>query len=285
MPNRIIKESVCTSDNIDQLTDFQENFFYRLIVNCDDFGRFDARPKLLSSRLYPLKSIPTDAVEDALDALQKADLITLYSVDGHPYLFVNKWDQHQQKRSDKSKFPEPTESNLIHIVADDEDCEQMKSDDEDCNQMKSSDINCNQVISDDSKFPRIRNRNRNTYNDIRDTNTNTNTELSDVDAQKTLREQNQVLEAAENAGFKMSPWERSSLVDLYAQHGLEKVLNGIEACVKHGVSTLAYLEGCLNGKPKKQKPVVPVQDYEQRDYSDAENEVRKNMLAMMNETG
>ena len=33
MPNRIIKESICTSDNIEALTDFQETFFYRLIKN------------------------------------------------------------------------------------------------------------------------------------------------------------------------------------------------------------------------------------------------------------
>ena len=41
MPNRIIKESICTSDNVDQLTAFEETVFVRLIVNCDDFGRMD----------------------------------------------------------------------------------------------------------------------------------------------------------------------------------------------------------------------------------------------------
>ena len=42
MPNRIIKESICTSCEIDSLTPEQEVFFYRLIVNCDDYGRMDA---------------------------------------------------------------------------------------------------------------------------------------------------------------------------------------------------------------------------------------------------
>ena len=55
MPNRIIKESVCTSDSVDGLSWFEEVFFYRLIVNCDDYGRFDARPAVLKSRLFPLK--------------------------------------------------------------------------------------------------------------------------------------------------------------------------------------------------------------------------------------
>ena len=55
MPNRIIKESICTSDSINQLTPFQEVFFYRLLVNCDDYGRLDARPEVLASKLYPLR--------------------------------------------------------------------------------------------------------------------------------------------------------------------------------------------------------------------------------------
>lgn len=54
MPNRFLKDSICTSDNIDRLTAFQETFFYRLIVNCDDFGRMDARPKVLAAKLYQI---------------------------------------------------------------------------------------------------------------------------------------------------------------------------------------------------------------------------------------
>lgn len=42
MPNRIIKESICVSESIDSLSWFDEVFFYRLIVNCDDYGRLDA---------------------------------------------------------------------------------------------------------------------------------------------------------------------------------------------------------------------------------------------------
>ena len=36
MPNRVIKESICTSEQIDALTPFEEITFYRLIVNADD---------------------------------------------------------------------------------------------------------------------------------------------------------------------------------------------------------------------------------------------------------
>ena len=43
MPNRILKENICVSDDIDRLTWFQEVLFYRLLVNCDDFGTPEIR--------------------------------------------------------------------------------------------------------------------------------------------------------------------------------------------------------------------------------------------------
>ena len=59
MPNRILKESICVSDDIDGLSWFEEVVFYRLLVNCDDYGRFDGRPAVLKNRLFPLKeSVP-----------------------------------------------------------------------------------------------------------------------------------------------------------------------------------------------------------------------------------
>lgn len=54
MPDRIIKESICTSDTLNALSDFEERFWWRLVVNCDDYGRFDARTAVLKSRLFPL---------------------------------------------------------------------------------------------------------------------------------------------------------------------------------------------------------------------------------------
>ena len=86
MPNRFIKESICTSESIDSLTPFQETAFYRLIVNCDDFGRFDARPKVLSARLFPLKNVSVEEIQDILKAFIREDLIVVYKVDGKEYL-------------------------------------------------------------------------------------------------------------------------------------------------------------------------------------------------------
>ena len=103
MGNRILKESIVTSDNLDLLTAFQENFFFRLLVCVDDYGRMDARPKLLSVRLYPLKNIPEETVSDSLRALEEANLIFLYQVNGRPYLQIVTWERHQTIRNKRRK--------------------------------------------------------------------------------------------------------------------------------------------------------------------------------------
>jgi hypothetical protein len=128
MPNRILKESICSSDNIDQLSAFQETMFYRLIVNCDDFGRYDARPKVLASRLFPLRDIRAQQIQEALRALSSAELVILYEVDGKPFLQMKTWDRHQQVRAKKSKYPAPESG----VTASDIICNQMQADETKC---------------------------------------------------------------------------------------------------------------------------------------------------------
>ena len=112
MPNRIIKESICVSEQIDELNPFEETFFYRLLVNCDDYGCMDAREKVLVAKLFPLKAVKAADILKALVRLAEVDLIGLYDVNGHPYLKVLKWSDHQRVRVSKHKYPEPTEEQL-----------------------------------------------------------------------------------------------------------------------------------------------------------------------------
>ena len=126
MPNRIIKESICTSDSIDNLTWFEEVMFYRLIVNCDDYGRFDGRAAVIKSRLFPLKdNITVKAVKDAIDKLVSVELVTLYVFEGKPYLHLPTWDNHQQIRAKRSKYPSPDDADTTicnHMISDDIKC-------------------------------------------------------------------------------------------------------------------------------------------------------------------
>ena len=121
MPNRILKESICTSESIDRLSWLEEVTFYRLIVNCDDYGRMDARPPILRARLFPLKTLTDKQVQSAIESLRSAGMIDLYKVDGRSYLQIRQWALHQQIRSKKSKFPAPdTETQSDEII-----CNQM----------------------------------------------------------------------------------------------------------------------------------------------------------------
>ncbi len=114
MPNRIIKETITTSCEIDHLSADEERFFYRLIVSCDDFGRMDARPAVLRAKCFPLKvdKIDNNDIGKWLQKFVKLGLITLYKTEDKPYLFMVKWEKHQQRRAKNSKYPAP-DSDMI----------------------------------------------------------------------------------------------------------------------------------------------------------------------------
>ena len=110
MPNRILKESICSSDTVDAMTWFQECLFTRLITACDDYGRCDARPALLKSRLFPLKDdVTARQVAEALECLRALGCIALYESGGRPYLYMTGWNRHQCIRAKRSKYPAPEE--------------------------------------------------------------------------------------------------------------------------------------------------------------------------------
>ena len=124
MPNRILKESICSSDSINELSWFEECLFYRLIVNCDDYGRFDGRTAIIKNRLFPLKDgITAKSVENALIKLVNAGMVVMYEFDGKPFLYLPRWSEHQSIRNKRSKYPDPSE------------CEEMKASASNCNQL------------------------------------------------------------------------------------------------------------------------------------------------------
>lgn len=125
MPNRILRESVCVSDTIDQLTWFEEVLYYRLIVNCDDFGRFDGRAAVIKNRLFPLKDTLTlKTVEAALHGLANAGLVTLYVFEGKRFLCLPTWGKYQTQRAKVSKYPAPDDGKQ----SDESICKQMIAD-------------------------------------------------------------------------------------------------------------------------------------------------------------
>jgi hypothetical protein len=99
MPNRLLRDGICTSDPINSLTDPEEVMFYRLLVVADDFGLMDARPAILKAQCFPLRDTATPPkIEQWLAGLADKGLIVRYIHDGKPYLAINKWEQRQRSR-------------------------------------------------------------------------------------------------------------------------------------------------------------------------------------------
>lgn len=123
MPNRFLKESICTSSDIATLSWQEEVFWYRLIVNCDDYGRFYGDVEILRARCYPkqLSKVTSAVVTKMLDHLEQLDMVRRYVASDEPYVWLPAWPKHQgPPRAKGSKFPQPPtdESGREHLLSD-----------------------------------------------------------------------------------------------------------------------------------------------------------------------
>ncbi|NLT57834.1 MAG: hypothetical protein GXX99_02600 [Clostridiales bacterium] len=114
MPNRIIKESIVTSDSLACVSADAERLFWRLVVKADDFGLFYGSPRILASLCFPLEPPGEQKIRAWLEELAGQGILALYTADadGKPYLKLLSWDRHQQRRASKSKFPQPTSTEI-----------------------------------------------------------------------------------------------------------------------------------------------------------------------------
>ena len=113
MPNRIIKESICTSEKIASLSDFEFRLWIGLITSVDDYGRGDARPAIIKGRVFPLRErVSVKEIDVALHGLAAKGCVSLYKVGGKPYFMFPTWTEHQRIRDCKPKYPAPEEADL-----------------------------------------------------------------------------------------------------------------------------------------------------------------------------
>jgi hypothetical protein len=120
MPTRYLFEKICVSQTLASLTADEERFFYRLLVKCDDFGRYYAQPSLLRAACFPLmlEQVSDAVVEAWRDRLDQAGLIDVYESGGLLYLVVTTWDSYQRRRATTSKFPNPPHDDTCPQPAD-----------------------------------------------------------------------------------------------------------------------------------------------------------------------
>ena len=106
MPNRLVRDGFVDSDRVNNLDYDEECFYHRLILCCDDAGRFDGRLQRLRSALFPLGyKTNSDPVIRGVDGCQREGLILVYDIDSKPFLQVTNWQM--CGKSKLSKFPGP----------------------------------------------------------------------------------------------------------------------------------------------------------------------------------
>lgn len=119
MPNRIIKESITTSEKLASLSDFEFRLWIGLITQADDAGRGDARPAVIKGRVFPFRErLTVKDIGSSLRALADKGCVTLYEIGGRPYFYFPNWSKHQRVRDCKPKYPEPTDDSLRQVAAD-----------------------------------------------------------------------------------------------------------------------------------------------------------------------
>jgi hypothetical protein len=133
LPSRYLKESICTSETLNLLSAEAERFFYRLLVQVDDFGRQEAHPKVLRAKCFPHKidSLTDEDILKWLNELIAAGLLIVYSYNGKPYLQFITFKKHNTPRAKKSKYPGPTDGEIEtckHLHADENKGMQPKTD-------------------------------------------------------------------------------------------------------------------------------------------------------------
>lgn len=91
----------------------QADLAFRALLNVvDDYGRYDARAKMLKAALFPLREKVTEKlVLGWIGELVNEGCVEIYKVDGRAYLELPNWELYRQKskRAKKSKYPDPPE--------------------------------------------------------------------------------------------------------------------------------------------------------------------------------
>lgn len=238
MANRVIKDSIKRSPQIDSLTWFEEVVFLHMIVTADDHGCLDGRAVVLKNELFPTKeNVTKRAIEEAVAKLVSVGLLCEYTVSGMPYLFFPTWEKHQRIRNQRRKYPAPP-GNVVfeNLSATRGELPQV-----------AADCGLNPIQSESNPNP-IQSETR---------------EDDDVKA---------VFRAWEKAAAKLvSPMQGDELLALLDEYGKDALLNAIKAAAEHNAVHLAYVKAVLTGKGNKPKTAAKKHDADVYDKYSFEN--------------
>ena len=255
MPNRLIKESLCTSERINQLSDFHFRLWACLITYVDDYGRGDARAAIIKGRCFPLRDkVTVKDIEAGLYELAAVGCVVLYRVDDGLFLCFPNWEKHQTVRNQKSKYPSPDDGELVEIAG-----------------------NCMQLNSIECKSS------RNPIQSESNPNPNPNPMEGMFERFWTAYPRHVNKQGAKKTFEKLKPNEEL-LGRMLEAIGKQKES---EQWTKDNGQYIPHPQTWLNGRrwedelPRAKMRVLPAQDFSQRDYSGVQDELNANLAKEM----
>lgn len=120
MANRIIKDSILTSETVGGLDDLTWRVFVSLIVLADDFGRGKANPAIIRGQAFPLREdVTAEQIRESLNRLAEVGALIFYQAEGVVYFCLPSWSKHQRLRYTKPRTPDPTDCEVLPQLAAD----------------------------------------------------------------------------------------------------------------------------------------------------------------------
>ncbi len=108
MPNRVIRDSILSNRQVEKLDWFQQVLLVRLILSCDDYGRYFAAPDIIRSYLFGISpGVTLDQVTEGMERLEELGFLFTYGVEGEIYCTFPQWTKYQVCRTRREKFPAP----------------------------------------------------------------------------------------------------------------------------------------------------------------------------------
>jgi len=116
---RLLNKVVLTSQKINKISEGAENFYYRILLLVDDYGRYYADLDILKSHAYPKRKKNADIIRKRLNELINIKLLRKYKDGKEEYLELNQFEKYQRFRKDINRsqlFPIPKRFYRGHVT-------------------------------------------------------------------------------------------------------------------------------------------------------------------------
>jgi DnaD/phage-associated family protein len=115
---RMISKSISISEQVNSMSEFAQLLFTWMIPHTDDWGILPGSAKVLKALVMPMSDRTEIDFDDAIQEINKNDLIWLYEVEGKRYIQFRKFEQHQEGLHKRTSCKFPTYSNYLKTLTE-----------------------------------------------------------------------------------------------------------------------------------------------------------------------